>query len=135
VKKSWRLYGAAVVLLLLLAAAMLLPCIGLDNRRAILAVQSAGQIRAELLEKTPLGSDIATVDRLIIERVFKDRHSYELRHPSEPLLFWRGPASGYVSATIGTYCLIWRTDVVAYWVLDENRRVTEVVVEKHFDAP
>lgn len=126
--------GCAILLLFALGACTwLVPCYRLIPCCSTLAFRSTDAIRAELLDEVPIGSPAAEVERLLSRRGLDLRKGGVLMQ-SDRLLPEPGNGS-LISAHLGTYYFVWRTDVVAYWVLDDDQRVKEVVVSRFLDAP
>lgn len=45
------------------------------------------------------------------------------------------PHAGYIAAHIGTYQIVYRADVLAYYLFDKRDRLIDVVVQCEADAP
>jgi hypothetical protein len=103
---------------------------GLTNTRLL---RSSERIRASLVERLPLGLPRIEVLRYLESRgclVWDESkaHGYMLGD-------YRERGKSHVSAVLGRYTLVFKTDVVAYFGFDESGRLCCLDVRKDTLAP
>jgi hypothetical protein len=90
--------------------------------------QSDARLRAWLLSKTPLGSNLAEVRSVLDQHGWHDvRFQQMLPHPA---------AEPFLGGEIGKYQgLPWHTSVRAFWEFDSSNRLVGIQIQRIADSP